>query len=57
MNWIKTKEQARQRAIKHQKWASERNLSYAQVLFFQDKLVKLGRKFGLIREFKENGLI
>ena len=57
MNWIKTKEQARQYGVDYQHWASEKNLSYLELLHFQSKLEKLAKKFDLIEEFKENGLI
>jgi hypothetical protein len=57
MNWIKTKEQARQYGIQHQQWASDKDLSYGELIHFQDKLSTLAKKFGLINEFKENGII
>jgi len=55
--YIKTKEQARQYGIDYQKWASEKSLSYGEVSHFQNKLSTLAKKFSLVREFKENGLI
>jgi hypothetical protein len=57
MNWIKTKEQARQYGIDFQTWASDKNLSYGELLLFQNKLSTLAEKFGLVEEFQENGLI
>ena len=54
---IKTKEQARQYAIDYQKWASEKDLSYGEILHFQNKLTILGERFDLTEEFKENGII
>ena len=57
MNHIKTKEQARQYGIDFQKWSSEQNLSYGEILHFQNKLSTLAEKFNLTEEFKENGLI
>lgn len=57
MTYIKTKEQARQYGIDYQKWASEKNLSYGEVIHFQNKLSKLAKKFNLTEEFKENGLL
>ena len=57
MNWIKTKEQARQYGIDYQDWISEKNLSYTELAHFQGKLETLAKKFDLIEEFKENGLI
>jgi hypothetical protein len=57
MNHIKTKEQARQYGIDFQKWASEKSLSYGEVSHFQNKLFTLAKKFHLVKEFKENGII
>jgi len=54
---IKTKEQARRYAIDYQKWASEQDLSYGEILHFQNKLNALAKKFNLTEEFKENGII
>jgi hypothetical protein len=57
MPYIKTKEQARDYAIDYQRWASNRDLSYGEVIHFQTRLVKMAKKFGLVKEFKENGII
>jgi hypothetical protein len=57
MNRIKTKEQARQYGIDYQKWASEEALSYGEISHFQNELSILAKKFGLVKEFKENGII
>jgi len=57
MNYIKTKEQARQYAIDYQHYANGRNLSYDEILHFQNKLIPIAKKFGLVKEFKENGII
>jgi len=54
---IKTKEQARQYAIDYQKQASEKDLSYGELLRFQNKLLILAERFNLVEEFKENGII
>jgi hypothetical protein len=57
MNLIKTKEQARQYAIDYQNWSSNKDLSWGESLDFQNKLRSLAKKFGLVKEFKENGII
>lgn len=54
---IKTKGEASQQAIEWQAYASKRNLSYGEIAEWQNAFEKLGRKFGLIKEFKENGII
>ena len=57
MNYIKTKEQARQYGIDYQNWASDKNLSYGELIHFQSKLSLIAKKFGLVKEFKENAVI
>lgn len=54
---ITTKEEARQYATDWQQWASEQNLSYGELADWQQELIVIGRKFGLLREFTENGII
>jgi predicted nucleic acid-binding Zn-ribbon protein len=54
---IKTKEEARQVGIEFQNWASEQNLSYGELSSYQNKLHKIAKRFGLIREFRENGIL
>jgi len=57
MPYIKTKEQARQYGIDYQNWASNKDLSYGELIHFQNKLSKIAEKFDLVEEFQENGLI
>lgn len=55
---IKTKWQAIEFAIKWQSWISQRKKTYLSELYdWQQEFIKLGRKFGLLKEFKENGII
>jgi hypothetical protein len=54
---IKTKEQARQKAIDWQNWQSNQALSYQELSDWQGYFTKLAKKFGLKKEFKENGII
>ena len=57
MNYIKTKEQARQYGIEYQAWSSRENLSYGEIFHFQNKLEILAKMFNLTEEFKENGIL
>jgi RAB protein geranylgeranyltransferase component A len=57
LSQIKTKEEARTMAIDYQNWASRENLSYSEIAKHQDYFEKLGKKFKLTEEFKENGII
>lgn len=52
-----TKSDARQQAMDFQNWASEQNLSWGEVAECHDHFKRLGKKFGLMEEFKENGII
>ena len=54
---ITTKDQARQYAIDWQSKASDKNLSYSELLEERDALMCLAKRFDLIDEFKENGII
>ena len=54
---IKTKEEARQKAVDFQNWASEENLSYSELSEYGGYFETLGKKFNLTEEFKENGII
>ena len=52
-----TQAEARQYAIDWQNWVSEQNLSYAELTEWQDYFQKVAKKFDLVAEFKENGII
>ena len=54
---VKNKGEARQIAIDWQNWASNKDLSYGELIHFQNKLSKMAEKFDLVEEFKENGII
>lgn len=53
----KNKEQARELVIDWQNWQSEQDLSYGELLEWQAYFTVLARKYHLVREFKENGII
>lgn len=52
-----TQDEARQQAIEWQVDASELDLSYAELAEASDYFTRLGEKFDLLDEFKENGII
>ncbi len=54
---IKTEGEARSIAIDFQNWVSNQNLSYAELIVYSDYFEKLAKKFNLVDEFKENGII
>ena len=55
--YLEKKENARQQAIDYQLSWAYLNYSYYEITVAQDKFYKLGKKYGLLREFKENGII
>ena len=50
------KEEARDEAIEWQYWQAEQHLSWAEVVEWADYFYKLGKRYGLLREFRENGI-
>ena len=53
----KGKEAARERAIAWQYEAAEQSLSYGELAEAADHFHRLAKRFGLVREFRENGII
>ena len=54
---IKNKEEARELAVDWQNWQSERSMSYQEVAEWGDYFSEVAKKFGLTKEFQENGII
>lgn len=52
-----TKQEARQEVIDWQAKNANRNISFEELFIAQDYFIKLGEKFNLLEEFKENGII
>lgn len=50
-------EQARQLAIDWQTDIDNHDNSYGELAAYQDMFSRLARRWGLIREFRENGII
>lgn len=51
------KERVRQEAIEWQKSFREKNYSYSELANAGNYFERLARHYGLVREFKENGII
>lgn len=51
------KECARQKAINWQSDCNNPEYSWLELAMFQEKFEKLGKRYGLTKEFKENGII
>lgn len=56
MNYQRAKENAREKAIDWQLEASEKDYSYGDLANFRVYFYELGRRYGLLREFRENGI-
>lgn len=55
--YLQLKEEARQKAIDTQNEIAEKNLSWWDVAQLGDYFEKLGKRYGLLKEFRENGII
>ena len=51
------KEKAREKAIDWQHDLENHNYSYGELAEWYDYFCKLARRYGLVEEFKENGII
>lgn len=56
-DYQKRKAAAREKAIDWQYDFANHNYSYAELAYFGNFFAKLARRFGLTREFRENGII
>jgi len=57
MNKYQTgKEKARQIAIEWQMEASEQNYSYGELADYGEYFRKIGKRYGLLKEFRENSI-
>lgn len=57
MKYNKGKAKAIDEAIEWQREASEKCLSYSELYEAGEYFTKLAKRYGLIKEFKENGII
>lgn len=57
MDYKTRKANARQKAIDWQNDFGNHNYSWSDLAFFSYYFTKLGKRYGLIKEFKENGII
>lgn len=53
----KAKESARNKAIEYQNEFANNNYSYGELAYYEEYFSKLAKKYGLTKEFKENGII
>lgn len=51
------KERARDMAVEWQSNFCDQNYSYGELAYWQNHFERLAKRYGLVREFKENGII
>ena len=56
-NYQKYKAKFRQEAIEWQQDFANHNYSYAELAYWQEYFTMIGRRYGLMTEFKENGIL
>lgn len=56
MTYAEKKEKARNEAIEWSFWAGENPLSYEGLAIACNHFYKLGKRYGLLKEFRENGI-
>lgn len=57
MTYAERKATARERAIEWQRDFENHNYSWYEIALEQVRLARLAARYGLIREFRENGII
>ena len=55
--YTRAKENARQKAMDWQTEYYNNNYSYGELIAFAEYFTKLAKRYGLITEFRENGII
>lgn len=57
MTYQEKKADVREKAINFQQMFSECDFSYSEIIEYQDYFQKQGKRYGLLKEFRENGII
>ena len=57
MNYRQLQEKARNEAINWQSTFTDSNYSYSEIAYWQGYFTILAKRYGLVKEFKENGII
>lgn len=56
-NYQKAKAAAHEKAVEFSLTCGEKDLSYAELAEIGNEFYRLGRRYGLLREFRENGIL
>ena len=51
------KEKARNKAVEWQRGFCNQNYSYSELADWEDYFSRLAKRYGLVKEFRENGII
>lgn len=57
MTYQEKKADVRQKAINFLQVSSEYDFSYSEIIKYQNYFLKQGKRYGLLKEFRENGII
>ena len=55
--YAELKEEKRQEAIEWQMDWGNHNYSWGEIAYYSDYFYKIGKRYGLLKEFRENGII
>lgn len=55
--YTEAKERARDKAIEWQMDFNNHNYSYSELAYYGDYFTRLAKRYGLVKEFRENGII
>lgn len=53
----KSQERARDKAVEWQLDSGDQNYSYGELVYWQNYFTRLAKRYGLVKEFRENGII
>ena len=56
-NYQKAKNRARDKAIEWQHDFGNHNYSYGELAYYTEYFERLAKRYGLVREYRENGII
>lgn len=51
------KEQARKEAVEWSNTFKYKNYSYGELIVYEEYFYRLAKRYGLVREFRENGIL
>ena len=55
--YAQKKAEAQQEAIDYQTTKATKPMSYTELAHYSDYFTKLGKRYGLLKEFRENGIL